>query len=106
MSNEQITQFNTFLSSNLNQSQLAAVTHQNGSLLIVAGAGSGKTRVITTRIAHLILNADMHLPSTIIALTFTNKAAMEMKERIENFLCMAIMNCLLSARFILIVCDY
>lgn len=85
MSNEQITQFNTFLSSNLNQSQLAAVTHQKGSLLIVAGAGSGKTRVITTRIAHLIL-LQHAFPSTIVALTFTNKAAMEMKERIENFM--------------------
>ena len=85
MSNEHITQFNTFLKSNLNKSQHDAVTHQKGSLLIVAGAGSGKTRVITTRIAHLILMKHA-FPSTIVALTFTNKAAMEMKERIEHFL--------------------
>jgi ATP-dependent DNA helicase UvrD/PcrA len=85
MSTQQLNEFNTFLTSNLNTSQYEAVTHKKGPLLIVAGAGSGKTRVITTRIAHLILNQNA-LPSTIIALTFTNKAAMEMKERIEHFM--------------------
>lgn len=85
MSTQHITHFNTFLKTNLNPAQLEAVTHQEGSLLIVAGAGSGKTRVITTRIAHLILNQNA-FSSSIVALTFTNKAAMEMKERIENFL--------------------
>ncbi len=85
MSNEQTSQFNNFLTTNLNKSQYEAVTHQKGSLLIVAGAGSGKTRVITARIAHLILNQNA-FPSTIVALTFTNKAAMEMKERIEHFM--------------------
>ena len=104
MSTEQITHFNEFLTSNLNASQHEAVTHKEGSLLIVAGAGSGKTRVITTRITHLILNQNV-LPSTIIALTFTNKAAMEMKERIEKFLGNAIMNCHLWALFIHFVCD-
>lgn len=85
MSNESGIHFKAFLESNLNASQLQAVTHQKGSLLIVAGAGSGKTRVITTRIAHLILQQHA-FSSTIVALTFTNKAAMEMKERIEKFL--------------------
>lgn len=85
MSTDHIKQFNDFLQTNLNPSQREAVTHKDGSLLIVAGAGSGKTRVITARITHLILNENV-LPSTIIALTFTNKAALEMKERIEKFL--------------------
>jgi DNA helicase-2/ATP-dependent DNA helicase PcrA len=85
MNHEHINNFNTFIEKNLNNSQRTAVTHQKGSLLIVAGAGSGKTRVITTRIAHLILNQHA-FPSTIVALTFTNKAALEMKERIEKFL--------------------
>lgn len=85
MSTDHISQFNQFMQTNLNPSQREAVTHKEGSLLIVAGAGSGKTRVITTRITHLIMNENV-FPSTIIALTFTNKAALEMKERIEKFL--------------------
>jgi DNA helicase-2/ATP-dependent DNA helicase PcrA len=70
--------------SDLNEQQLQAVTHINGPLMIVAGAGSGKTKVLTTRIAHLIANGvdAFH----ILALTFTNKAAMEMKERVEKIL--------------------
>lgn len=85
MSSNHIKQFNDFIQTNLNPSQREAVTHKDGSLLIVAGAGSGKTRVITTRITHLIMNEQI-VPSSIIALTFTNKAALEMKERIEKFL--------------------
>ncbi len=65
----------------LNPQQRAAVVHQGSPLLIVAGAGSGKTRVLTHRIAHLIAERAVH-PGELIAITFTNKAAGEMKERV------------------------
>lgn len=77
--------FNDFLTNNLNEAQKQAVTHETGSVLVIAGAGSGKTRVITARITHLIINKKVPA-SSIVALTFTNKAAMEMKERIASFL--------------------
>ncbi|MGI8521762.1 MAG: DNA helicase PcrA [Nocardioides sp.] len=67
----------------LNEPQRAAVVHQGAPLLVVAGAGSGKTRVLTRRIAWLVTERKAH-PGSVLAITFTNKAAAEMKERVEE----------------------
>ena len=71
------------LTGDLNEPQRAAVTHSGTPLLVVAGAGSGKTRVLTRRIAHILANRGSS-PGEILAITFTNKAAGEMKERVAE----------------------
>ena len=69
----------------LNSEQEEAVKNLSGPLLVLAGAGTGKTRVLTTKLSHIVsLNEAM--PSQIFAVTFTNKAANEMRERVESIL--------------------
>ena len=77
--------FNSDYLTNLNEKQQEAVLHLNGPLLIVAGAGSGKTKVLTSRIAHIIKTHNA-FSSQILAVTFTNKAAKEMQIRVSKLL--------------------
>jgi len=76
---------NKDITKNLNKEQIQAVTHEGGPLLVLAGAGSGKTRVLTYRAAWLISQKALN-PKNILLLTFTNKAAGEMKQRVENLI--------------------
>ena len=70
----------TYYLNELNETQLEPVLHKDGPLMVIAGAGSGKTRVLTYRIAHLMKQGVD--PFSILSLTFTNKASREMKARI------------------------
>jgi DNA helicase-2/ATP-dependent DNA helicase PcrA len=69
----------------LNEAQRRAVEHRGGPLLVLAGAGSGKTRVLTTRLGHLVMNAGIP-PYRILAVTFTNRAAQEMRRRVAEIM--------------------
>ncbi len=69
---------------NVTESQKEAITHIDGPLLVIAGAGSGKTRVITRRVGYLVEKGTA--PANILSITFTNKAANEMKDRLGEFL--------------------
>ena len=84
-----MSQSNNYLFESLNKEQQIAVSHFNGPLLVVAGAGSGKTKALTHRIANLIENNKVN-PYNILAVTFTNKAAREMRERLEIILAKAL----------------
>ena len=91
------------LKKELNPEQFRAVTTTDGAILIIAGAGSGKTRVITFRIAHML---DKGIPqSQILALTFTNKAAKEMADRIKTLTEKKLQNLTVST-FMLLVCAF
>ena len=83
-SGEQATVWSDYLK-NLNKAQKDAVMHLDGPLLIVAGAGSGKTKVLISRIAHIIAKKKAY-PNQILAVTFTNKAAKEMRDRVLKIL--------------------
>lgn len=82
---QQHSSFDQFFQTQLNPQQKAAAMQPDGTLLVIAGAGSGKTRIITARMAYLLLHQNA-LPESIVALTFTNKAAKEMKHRLERWL--------------------
>ena len=69
----------------LNSEQIEAVEKLSGPLLVLAGAGTGKTRVLTTRLSHILFTKQA-VPSQIFAVTFTNKAAQEMKSRVQELL--------------------
>tara|TARA_B100000482_G_C12472921_1_gene245576 strand:- start:147 stop:443 length:297 start_codon:yes stop_codon:yes gene_type:complete len=90
---------------NLNNAQKKAVLHLDGPLLIVAGAGSGKTRVLTSRIAHII-EQKKAFPNQILAVTFTNKAAQEMQNRVSTLLKKAQQDYHGLAHFILLVQNF
>ena len=88
---------------NLNKAQKEAVLHLDGPLLIVAGAGSGKTKVLTSRIAHIIKEKKA-FPNQILSVTFTNKAAKEMQNRVSKIFGSAAIGLILAWHFSLYLC--
>ncbi len=83
--NEKLEMLNFEYLKNLNKEQKEAISHLDGPLLIVAGAGSGKTKVLTSRIAHII-KSKKAFPNQVLSVTFTNKAAQEMQNRVSSML--------------------
>ena len=83
--NDKLEMLNFEYLKNLNEAQKEAVLYLDGPLLIVAGAGSGKTKVLTSRIAHIIKEKKA-FPNQVLAVTFTNKAAKEMHNRVSSIL--------------------
>ena len=81
--NDKLEMLNFEYLKNLNKEQKEAVSYLEGPLLIVAGAGSGKTKVLTSRIAHIIKEKKA-FPNQVLAVTFTNKAAKEMHKRVSS----------------------
>ena len=77
--------------SSLNEQQLKASTSESGNILVLAGAGTGKTSTIVARVVHLLTNQNVE-PKNIVLLTFTNKASVEMKERLKRYICDDIIN--------------
>ena len=90
---------------NLNNAQKEAVLYLDGPLLIVAGAGSGKTKVLTSRIAHIIKEKKA-FPNQILSVTFTNKAAKEMQKELVKFLVQLLLVFLGWEHFIQFVQNY
>ena len=82
----------------LNKQQLSAVTHDSGPLLVIAGPGSGKTRVIVHRVAFLITEEKVK-PEEIMVVTFTNKASRELKERLNELLGQSVAERIISGTF-------
>ena len=83
--NDKLEMLNFEYLKNLNEAQKEAVLYLDGPLLIVAGAGSGKTKVLASRIAHIIKEKKA-FPNQVLAVTFTNKAAKEMHSRVSSIL--------------------
>ena len=83
--NDKLKMLNFEYLKNLNEEQKEAISYLTGPLLIVAGAGSGKTKVLTSRIANIIKSKKAY-PNQILSVTFTNKAAKEMRNRVSNML--------------------
>jgi len=103
--NDKLEMLNFEYLKNLNEAQKEAVLYLDGPLLIVAGAGSGKTKVLTSRIAHIIKEKKA-FPNQVLAVTFTNKAAKEMHNRVSSILKKKLLDCRGLERFIQFVQNF